>query len=124
MNKQIMKRWVKALRSGKYKQGKNWLNAGNKKFCCLGVLCEILKDELELRKEIIVDDYYSYGYDHEMDCVGLFYGVKKYAGMASAYGHIPSLKTTLANLNDGGEETKPHTFKQIADIIEKHYKEL
>lgn len=37
--KQITK-WVNALRSGKFKQGKNQLQIDTK-FCCLGVACEI-----------------------------------------------------------------------------------
>ena len=46
MNQKIKERWVKALRSGKYKQGKGWLrkSSGPKKkseFCCLGVLCDL-----------------------------------------------------------------------------------
>ena len=34
------KKWVRALRSGKYKQGREWLRAGDT-FCCLGVACEL-----------------------------------------------------------------------------------
>ena len=37
----LQKQWVKALESGKYKQGKNAL-AYKGKYCCLGVLCEML----------------------------------------------------------------------------------
>lgn len=40
MDKDIKKLWVDALRSGKYKQGKNLLKKEDC-FCCLGVLCEI-----------------------------------------------------------------------------------
>ena len=36
----VVKRWVDALRSGEYKQGRNFLERDGK-FCCLGVLCEI-----------------------------------------------------------------------------------
>lgn len=39
MNKNAQK-WVDALRSGKYKQGRYSLNK-NGKFCCLGVACEV-----------------------------------------------------------------------------------
>lgn len=35
-----MQKWVKALRSGKYKQTKSELKDNNG-YCCLGVLCEI-----------------------------------------------------------------------------------
>ena len=34
------KKWVAALRSGKYEQAKGWLREGDK-FCCLGVACDL-----------------------------------------------------------------------------------
>lgn len=40
--------WVKALRSGDYEQGQDYL-CRDGKFCCLGVLCEIL----DLPKEVV-----------------------------------------------------------------------
>lgn len=42
MKKELKRKWVKALLSGKYKQGKYWLrNEG--KYCCLGVLRAVNK---------------------------------------------------------------------------------
>lgn len=44
MNPEIKQRWVKALRSGKYTQGRTVMVdsiRGKDKFCCLGVLCDI-----------------------------------------------------------------------------------
>ena len=41
MDKALMKKWIKALRSGKYKQGQRRLRTFDGKFCCLGVLCDI-----------------------------------------------------------------------------------
>lgn len=40
MNPQYKEKWLKALRSGEYKQGGGYLQRDGK-FCCLGVLCEI-----------------------------------------------------------------------------------
>ena len=40
MDQNIKKQWVEALRSGKYEQGKEWLQYQGK-FCCLGVLCDL-----------------------------------------------------------------------------------
>lgn len=40
MKPEIKQKWVEALRSGEYIQGKCVLYAG-KKFCCLGVLCDL-----------------------------------------------------------------------------------
>lgn len=45
MNKDIKKRWVAALRSGKYKQGASCLKDHNGSFCCLGVLTELYLQE-------------------------------------------------------------------------------
>lgn len=47
MVKSIRDKWIKALKSGKYKQGKERLyipkTKHNKRaYCCLGVLCEVL----------------------------------------------------------------------------------
>ena len=46
MNKKIKAKWLKALRSGKFKQGKDQLRLGNR-FCCLGVLCEIQRGDYD-----------------------------------------------------------------------------
>jgi len=37
----FIKEWVKALRSGEYKQGQSYLRSRDSKFCCLGVLCDL-----------------------------------------------------------------------------------
>ncbi len=42
--------WVTALRSGEYVQGRGWLRTPSDKFCCLGVLCDILP-EVQWEKE-------------------------------------------------------------------------
>lgn len=47
MNKAVKKRWIAALRSGKYKQGRKRLCSiknGKSKYCCLGVLTDIEYD--------------------------------------------------------------------------------
>jgi len=48
MNPKIKRRWLQALRSGKYTQGKNVLHKiKSDEYCCLGVLCEIaVKDKI------------------------------------------------------------------------------
>jgi hypothetical protein len=46
MTKETLKRWLDALRSGKYKQFYRQLsNEDNTQFCCLGVLCDVTKEE-------------------------------------------------------------------------------
>lgn len=41
MNKKNFKLWTDALRSGKYEQGSCLLRSAMKRFCCLGVACEV-----------------------------------------------------------------------------------
>jgi hypothetical protein len=45
MDKKLRNKWIKALTSGEYKQGRSHLKVvdgkGNAKYCCLGVLCEV-----------------------------------------------------------------------------------
>lgn len=36
-----LKKWVAALRSGRYKQGTGYLRDNEDLYCCLGVLCEV-----------------------------------------------------------------------------------
>lgn len=40
MDAELKAKWVAALRSGKYAQGRAHLNL-NGRYCCLGVLCEV-----------------------------------------------------------------------------------
>lgn len=46
MNKRIKNKWIKALRSGKYKQATGALKKvdekGKETYCCLGVLCDVI----------------------------------------------------------------------------------
>lgn len=42
MNKEIKAKWLEALRSGRYKQGRTLLRSIDDEYCCLGVLCDIV----------------------------------------------------------------------------------
>ena len=45
-------RWIEALRSGQYKQGTQGLRTTDNRFCCLGVLCDVVKDDVGLKWEV------------------------------------------------------------------------
>jgi hypothetical protein len=49
MPKPILRKWLKALRSGKYKQGRNQLMNERGGFCCLGVLQHCLTGAVEMK---------------------------------------------------------------------------
>jgi len=121
MKEDIAKKWVSALRSGDYKQNTGNLGRkdsfGNDQFCCLGVLCELMgKDSDKLRREIHGGKYQYNGYGGKLpDAARNWSGIKTGGGEVS----YNDKTTTLALLNDNGK-----TFEEIADIIEKQYKEL
>lgn len=125
MNEIIKARWIADLRSGNHLQGTGFLRQttieGKTLYCCLGRLCEIVKEEMNL-------DWDENGY-FDGDAKALSHSVKKYCGLELCNPAIPVLPgdnfhpdmiedesntTTLAQLNDNG-----YTFEQIAQIIEE-----
>jgi len=136
MKQNIMKKWVKALRSGKYKQGKHTLKQYNSKgqaqHCCLGVLCELYNDEQKknkkktLSEEVLYDHKdFPYGFTKFGEnkffssCSVLPYEVMKWAEMKTSVGILPELPDNLADQNDNGAK-----FKTISNIIEKFWEVL
>lgn len=119
MKTKYKRKWIKALRSGKYKQGTDYLKRGDE-FCCLGVLCDLVKDELGADWEIqriyhsdFVGEFL--GCDNELpDDVAELVGLSDVVGSYRAlFGNKPR---SLAQDNDSGK-----TFKQIANIIERRF---
>lgn len=102
INVKNMKTWVKALRSGKYKQGKGQLRFDNT-FCCLGVACDISKLDKWNKK-------WFYSEEH----LALPHSVRDWLGLRSKDPTVGS--KCLSAYNDDGK-----TFQEIADIIEREY---
>ena len=112
----FQKLWLKALRSGKFKQGKNALNR-NSHYCCLGVACEVFKEHLSTIKKYET----SVEYDGEFGQLPLainnllrLYNVEGDIFPFSGGGKLKS----LVDLNDRYGKT----FSEIADIIEENAK--
>jgi hypothetical protein len=134
MRKEVMKKWVKALRSGKFKQGtgtlKQYNSKGQPQHCCLGVLCELYNSEMKKSKKKTIPEKI---YDNDMDFsfgYSRFGGSKedlprevmKWSGIENSLGQFnlsDNHYETLADLNDLGRK-----FKTIADIIEKNWETL
>lgn len=119
MKKSIASKWVKALKSGEYAQGKGKLVKQGKKydrFCCLGVLTDLYMQEvgdLEVDGEDSEELYYGFCYDE-----ALHPSVQKWAGMKSFSGDY-GCAYSLAQRNDEGDK-----FEELADIIETNWKKL
>lgn len=96
------KKWVDALRSGKYKQGTRYLRDGDK-FCCLGVACDILG--------IDGKEYATWWYEGHHGTAPK--SVVKLMGLRDEYGTPSEGALDLTQLNDRGK-----TFEEIADELE------
>lgn len=103
------RKWIDALRSGKYEQGIGDLH-NNGKFCCLGVACDLFKDELE----VFENSEGIFEYDNK------YYTLPKKMveklGLYDGRGKKMSNTTSLTNLND----FKNYNFNQIADELENN----
>ena len=133
MNKEIKAEWLKRLRSGEYQQAKKQLHTQDDtgdSFCCLGVLCD-------MHREMTQDGYWRsteytwyYHTDEDEDNATLPMSVYEWAGLddecPNVFIHTPQ-EGTIAVYNDGGysrndkEIIEPHTFSEIADIIEEQF---
>jgi hypothetical protein len=144
MNKEIMQKWVAALRSGEYKQIDGRLRSyepdecGKYSYCCLGVLCDLHRQEFNADGS---DYHYTWGegkkhqtskpttaYANHVD--DLPYSVKEWAGVkmsspvvsvdAGDLMEVEMSEAELIGLNDDHS----WTFSRIADVIEEQWKDL
>ena len=107
--------WLKALRSGNYKQGRGQLRY-DENYCCLGVACDISK--IGGWRQIYDDDnYYEYSYilNKEKHSNSIFLPDT----LAIKLNLDGPLGEKLMNLNDGGS-----SFVEIADFYEDYKKKL
>src|SRR5262249_13225214 len=116
MNPEIRERWVAALRSGKWRQGREALQDARGRLCCLGVLCEIaVEDGVIPAPEESELGTWLYGEDFEH----LRPSVRDWAGLSSEDPVAPGNPWALAILNDVGDgDDVPWSFARIADLIE------
>lgn len=117
MKKAIKKRWVKALRSGDYKQGTEFLHQrkdGVDQWCCLGVLCDVEGVPSEPRQ--------SYVYPEENTSEKFRMGGSisiLSPELLTKFGLTDIQQGKLANMNDH----QGKSFVEIADFVEKEIKE-
>src|SRR5690606_7791757 len=123
MNNEVKQEWVKRLRSGQYKQGRNSLRQGDS-YCCLGVLCDLYSPQL-----------WEQGPEGTFCYAGASGVLPSIVSEAYGISHDPMVATrdlpeklvnnpnfdtlsikycSLSELNDHG-----YTFEEIAEVIEK-----
>ena len=106
MKQEWKDKWVAALRSGDYEQGREGLRDYKNRYCCLGVLCDIVIAEnphLKWNKE---DDSQEYDVNKSTDYPPM--------DIYKITGKLEIEPEDLATLND----SLRCTFEQITNIIE------
>lgn len=115
MDPEVKQLWLRALRSGDFKQGTNYLNQvtpdGGNEYCCLGVLCELAVSEIGTepakpagRGAAWIGRWLYYG----GNATYLPQYVKDWSGISGL------AQTHLSKLNDSARRN----FNEIADWIE------
>ena len=100
LNRELMTRWIEALESGRYRQGRNYLKVRDNnrtRYCCLGVLQKIEpsipnQNDIFLKKDAVVK------------ILGCNLNQKE-----------------LSDMNDGAD-AEPKSFREIAQHLRKTYK--
>lgn len=110
MNQEIKNKWIAALKSGEYKQGKGRLRNLDNTFCCLGVLCDLHSKETGNQfTESEGESYFHYMYHSSF----LPEPVVKWANLITSDPHVKG--TSIAELNDYNK-----SFNELADLIYTH----
>lgn len=114
MDKKLKTKWLKALRSGKYTQGKGALRTADNKFCCLGVLVDVM-DKKAWPKTTETVSTLILGIDAQVECyVAENNGTGISPETRDRIGLKGSIHSDLIEMNDSGK-----SFKLIADRIEE-----
>jgi len=128
-NRANIQKWVDALRSGKYIQGRNQLayvtsETGENRYCCLGVACELaIENGVKLSRTKLFGDsaYGLYAYGPFEETLRLPEAVVIWLGTQNADQSLLDQDPKcggrqLSVVNDAGFD-----FDYIANLIEREY---
>jgi hypothetical protein len=114
----IMKRWVKALRSGKYRQTREQLRAADAEgqptdgFCCLGVLCDLFAKDHPDAKWLSKPEAEAALKGHIIGCA-FSTAVKKLDDVAMRAGVLPDPVLRWAGMKENsGKFTLPDSVRE------------
>lgn len=112
MKHEVKQKWLAALRSGEYKQGRDALCNIDNEFCCLGVLCDIFRKETNNGEWSKIGTFFLND-DSYVDFLPT--EVAYWAGL-EVTNPTPENSPSLSYMNDHGS-----SFATIADIIERNF---
>ncbi len=122
MLKEWADKWIEALESGNYVQGRGLLHTSKGGHCCLGVLCELTGVKRTVEPSVPRHgSIYYYGDSANLEKTCLPKSVMDLVGMRTSVGSYDSANTCgrLTELNDAGV-----TFERIAGIIRESWEDL
>jgi hypothetical protein len=110
MDTELKAKWVEALRSGKYTQGRGALRRNDNTYCCLGVLADIIDH----------DGWSSSAYDHGVYS-WVYEGCEDTACLSNNLERSLNISAESGTLMDMNDRTKNRvSFSEIADYIEQN----
>jgi hypothetical protein len=116
MKAELKQKWIEALRSGEYRQGKGVLRDSVDRFCCLGVLCDVVSKSgwgaaHDVDTSVAGHDAeisaHPYDDGESVNSVSLPHSLRERVGL-----HIADASALIA-MNDSGQD-----FETIAKHIE------
>lgn len=116
MKAELKQKWIEALRSGQYRQGKGVLRDSADRFCCLGVLCDVVNKSgwgaaYDVDTSIAGNDVeisaHPYNDGEDINAVSLPCSFRERIGL-----HVADTSALIA-MNDSGQD-----FETIAKHIE------
>lgn len=107
MDAEIKAKWIEALRSGTYRQGRGKLRSIDDEFCCLGVLCDLVAP----KSWALDDDAYAMHGER---------GALRQSITELTGGLGGAQESILIEMNDGGRDQPRRSFSEIADYIEEY----
>lgn len=116
MNKENVRKWVDALRSGKYKQGLGALQILDN-YCCLGVACSVAEKNNCKFPKTVINNQYIFGTEEKIGI--LPHEVRNWLELDNSSPEIVynTRKVPLVCLND----VEKLSFNEIADLIEDQW---
>jgi hypothetical protein len=120
MKAELKQKWIAALRSGEYKQGKGVLRTTEDRFCCLGVLCNLIAPDGWGETKVVetaIGNIDAQRRARKFQSAGSssFFDVPR--DLAKEVGLEPAHMDHLVGLNDSGKR-----FPTIAKYIEEKVK--
>lgn len=117
MNPDVKRRWVEALRSGRYQQTTGALNRGDS-YCCLGVLTELAVEDGVIPPGSCDDAPISGCTSYEGARLAPPKAVYKWAGLGTGAELCIAGKVASPSMQN---DARRASFAQIADAIEEQW---